>query len=165
MERPAAQAGGAGAVEKALVAESRDSRGSDGISERRTRANRPPWTCCAPRSPCFALYDPMASDISPIANQSKAIKLMAQTATIVTTFDRLRNGKPVVAGDPTLGYRGQFPLHPHRQEARRSDGASLRYRPDPARRSRIERVHFRRARHGGNAFRYLFRGHRRPSAR
>ena len=32
----------------------------------------------------------------------KAIKLMAQTATIVTSFDRLRNGKDVVPGDPKL---------------------------------------------------------------
>ena len=40
---------------------------------------------------------------------------MAQTATIVTTFDRLRNGKAVVEGDPKLRLRGQFPLHADRQ--------------------------------------------------
>ena len=39
---------------------------------------------------------------------AKAVKLMAQTATIVTTFDRLRNGKPVVAGDPKLGFAANF---------------------------------------------------------
>jgi citrate synthase len=33
---------------------------------------------------------------------------MAQTATIVTTFDRLRNGKPVVEGDPKLGLAANF---------------------------------------------------------
>jgi len=56
----------------------------------------------------LALYDPLAKDMSPEANQLKAVKLMAQTATIVTTFDRLRNGKDVVAGDPKLGFAANF---------------------------------------------------------
>lgn len=56
----------------------------------------------------LSLYDPEARDMSPEANADKACKLMAQTATIVTTFDRLRNGKPVVAGDPTLGLAANF---------------------------------------------------------
>src|SRR5581483_3758496 len=42
------------------------------------------------------------------ANVEKAKKLMAQTATIVTTFDRLRNGKPLVEGDPKLGFAANF---------------------------------------------------------
>ena len=46
--------------------------------------------------------------MTPEANQKKALKLMAQTATIVTTFDRLRNGNAVVAGDPTLGFAANF---------------------------------------------------------
>ena len=33
---------------------------------------------------------------------------MAQTATIVTTFDRLRKGKPVIEGDPNLGFAANF---------------------------------------------------------
>jgi citrate synthase len=56
----------------------------------------------------LSLYDPLAKDMSPEANQKKAIKLMAQTSTIVTTFDRLRNGKDVVAGDPKLGFAANF---------------------------------------------------------
>ncbi len=56
----------------------------------------------------LSLYDPQAKDMSPEANQQKAIKLMAQTATIVTSFDRLRNGKEVVAGDPSLGFAANF---------------------------------------------------------
>jgi citrate synthase len=58
----------------------------------------------------LALYDPLAQDMSPEANQQKAVKLMAQTATIVTSFDRLRNGNPVVPGDPKLGFAANF-LH------------------------------------------------------
>jgi citrate synthase len=56
----------------------------------------------------LSLYDPEAKDMSPAANQSKATKLMSQTATIVTSFDRLRNGKPVVEGDPSLSFAANF---------------------------------------------------------
>jgi citrate synthase len=56
----------------------------------------------------LSLYDPQAKDMSPEANQLKAIKLMAQTATIVTSFDRLRKGKEVVPGDPKLGFAANF---------------------------------------------------------
>jgi citrate synthase len=56
----------------------------------------------------LSLYDPNAKDMSPEANLLKAKKLMSQTATIVTTFDRLRNKKPVVEGDPSLGMAANF---------------------------------------------------------
>jgi citrate synthase len=52
----------------------------------------------------LSLYDPMAADNSDEANVKKAVKLMARTATLVTTYDRLRNGKEIVPGDPNLGY-------------------------------------------------------------
>jgi citrate synthase len=56
----------------------------------------------------LALYDPLAQDMSPEANQAKALKLMTQTATIVSSFDRLRNGKEVVPGDPKIGFAANF---------------------------------------------------------
>lgn len=56
----------------------------------------------------LSLYDPLERDNSIEASTEKAKKLMAQTATIVTTFDRLRNGKPVVEGDPKLGFAANF---------------------------------------------------------
>ena len=56
----------------------------------------------------LSLYDPNDRDTSIEASVEKAKKLMAQTATIVTTFDRLRNGKPVVEGDPKLGFAANF---------------------------------------------------------
>ena len=56
----------------------------------------------------LSLYDAEAADMSPEANHRKAVRLMAQTATIVTTFNSLRNGKPVVAGDPKLGFAANF---------------------------------------------------------
>jgi citrate synthase len=56
----------------------------------------------------LSLYDAEAADMSPEANHRKAVRLMAQTATIVTTFDRLRNGKPIVEGDPALSFAANF---------------------------------------------------------
>ena len=56
----------------------------------------------------LSLYDPLAGDMSPEANALKAVKLMAQTATIVSTFDRLRNGPPVIGGDPNLSFAANF---------------------------------------------------------
>ncbi len=56
----------------------------------------------------LALYDPLAQDMSPVANKTKALKLMAQTATIVTSLDRFRKGNPVVPGDPRLGFAANF---------------------------------------------------------
>jgi citrate synthase len=56
----------------------------------------------------LSLYDPLARDMSPGANATKAVKLMAQTATIVSTFDRLRNGRPLIPGDPKLSFAANF---------------------------------------------------------
>ena len=56
----------------------------------------------------LSLYDPQARDSSIEANVEKSKKLMAQTATIATTFDRLRNGKAVIEGDPKLGFAANF---------------------------------------------------------
>jgi citrate synthase len=56
----------------------------------------------------LSLYDPMAKDMSPEANQLKATKLMAQTSTIVSTFGRLRAGQPVLAPDAALSFAGNF---------------------------------------------------------
>src|SRR5438270_8235445 len=56
----------------------------------------------------LSLYDPLAKDMSPDANQTKATKLMAQTSTIVSTFGRLRAGQPVIAPDASLSFAGNF---------------------------------------------------------
>ncbi len=56
----------------------------------------------------LSLYDPLAADNSIEANRKKAEKLMARVSTIVTSFDHLRNGKPVIEGDPKLGYAANF---------------------------------------------------------
>ena len=56
----------------------------------------------------LGVHDPAAQEMSPEANNLKALKLMAQTATIVSSFDRLRNGHAVVPGDPSLGFAANF---------------------------------------------------------
>src|SRR6202142_3198052 len=56
----------------------------------------------------LSLYDPMAKDMSPEANQKKATKLMSQTSTIVSTFGRLRAGQTVLAPDAALSFAGNF---------------------------------------------------------
>lgn len=56
----------------------------------------------------LALSDPDANNVQPQAAAQKAVRLMAQTATIVTSFDRLRKGQSVVAGDPKLDFAANF---------------------------------------------------------
>src|SRR5579863_10330158 len=56
----------------------------------------------------LSLYDPLAADMAPEANALKAVKLMAQTATIVTTFHRRRADLPVIGGDPDLSFAASF---------------------------------------------------------
>src|SRR4051794_34965926 len=56
----------------------------------------------------LAIHDPEANEMSPESNTRKAEKLMAQTATIVTTFDRLRTKREVIEGDPSLGFAANF---------------------------------------------------------
>ena len=56
----------------------------------------------------LGIYDPISKDMSPEANAQKAVKLMAQTATIVTSYDRLRNGREIITGDANLGFAANF---------------------------------------------------------
>ncbi|MEJ7604955.1 MAG: citrate/2-methylcitrate synthase [Bryobacteraceae bacterium] len=56
----------------------------------------------------LSLYDPEAKDMSPEANMRKAMKLMAQTPVIVTTFDRIRNGRELIPADKNLGLAANF---------------------------------------------------------
>src|ERR1700683_4840868 len=56
----------------------------------------------------LGIYDPEAQDMTPDANARKALRLMAQTPTIVTTFDRLRKGLHVIGGDPAMSFAENF---------------------------------------------------------
>ena len=56
----------------------------------------------------LGIFDPGAIQLSDKANRKRAAKLVAQIATIVTSFDRLRNGKEIIPGDPNLGHAANF---------------------------------------------------------
>jgi citrate synthase len=56
----------------------------------------------------LGLYDAKATDQSIEASVEKAHRLMSQTATIVTAFDRMRNNKPVIESDPSLDFSANF---------------------------------------------------------
>ena len=63
-------------------------------------SDAPPMDILRTAVSMLSLYDPIARDMTPEANELKAVKLMSQTATIVTTFDRLRKKMAVIEGDP-----------------------------------------------------------------
>ncbi|WP_067842924.1 citrate synthase [Amphibacillus sediminis] len=56
----------------------------------------------------LALYDSEADKIETEANFSKAIRLQARIASIITTFARLRAGKELIKPKPNLGYAENF---------------------------------------------------------
>src|SRR5215467_9666300 len=56
----------------------------------------------------LSMYDPEAEDMSADANLRKAIRLTAQTATIVTAFHRIRNGNEPVAPRPDFSHAANF---------------------------------------------------------
>ena len=56
----------------------------------------------------LSLYDPQAREMTPDANSAKATRLMAQTATLVAGFDRLRNGQELLQTDPSLSFAANF---------------------------------------------------------
>jgi citrate synthase len=56
----------------------------------------------------LSMYDAETEDMSPEANLRKAIRLTAQTATIVAAFHRIRNGNEAVAPRTDLSHAGNF---------------------------------------------------------
>ncbi len=56
----------------------------------------------------LAHYDPEANEAAPQAQYRKAVKLTAQTATIVATWGRLQAGGGPIAPDPVLGHAANF---------------------------------------------------------
>lgn len=52
----------------------------------------------------LSLYDGEAQDMAPEANLRKALRLMAQTPTILTSYERLRTGQNIIEGDASLSF-------------------------------------------------------------
>lgn len=56
----------------------------------------------------LALYDPDVSDNSPDANLRKAIRLTARIPTIITSIERIRQGKQPVKSNPELSHAANY---------------------------------------------------------
>lgn len=56
----------------------------------------------------LGMYDPDTSDNSIAANWRKAVRLTAQTATIVAAYHRIRNGQEPLPSKPELGHAANF---------------------------------------------------------
>ena len=96
-----AQAGGnLDQLKKDLVAE-RDLP-AEVIEFLRTVAGGNPMDVLRTAVSMLSVYDTEAQDMSAEANHRKAVRLMARTASIVSGFDRLRRGQPIIQGDPKL---------------------------------------------------------------
>jgi len=53
-------------------------------------------------------FDPEAEDTAPEAEKRKAFRLIAQIPIITASFHRLRQGKPLLTSDPSLGEAANF---------------------------------------------------------
>src|SRR6185436_14870403 len=56
----------------------------------------------------LSMYDPEAEDMSPEANLRKAIRLTAQTATLVTAFHRIRSGQDPVEPRTDISHAANY---------------------------------------------------------
>src|SRR5206468_5075615 len=56
----------------------------------------------------LSMFDPETEDMSPEANLRKAIRLTAETSTLVTAFDRIRKGKEPIAPRADLSHAANF---------------------------------------------------------
>jgi len=56
----------------------------------------------------LGVLDPLSRETGEAANRERALQLMAQVSTIVTTFDRLRKNVHIINGDPKLSYAANF---------------------------------------------------------
>jgi citrate synthase len=58
--------------------------------------------------PLLAAADPDLSDDSREANERKAARLIARTASVVAAWHRIRNGRDLPAPDPKLSHAANF---------------------------------------------------------
>src|SRR5262245_36406445 len=56
----------------------------------------------------LAHYDPEVDNPSPQAQYRKAVRLTAQTGTIVATWGRMQDGRGPIASDPAMGHAANF---------------------------------------------------------
>jgi citrate synthase len=70
-------------------------------------------------------FDPDGWDESPEAEYRKAMRLIAETPTMIATFDRLRTGREVIPPNPSLSHAANFLWMLHAHEPDPQDAATL----------------------------------------
>ena len=70
-------------------------------------------------------FDPDGWDESPEAQARKALRLVAQTASLITTYHRLRTGLEIVAPNPSLPHAADFLWMLHGEEPDEEDARVL----------------------------------------
>ena len=70
-------------------------------------------------------FDPDGWDDSPEAEYRKAMRLVAETPTMIAVFDRLRTGREVIPPNPSLGHAGNFLWMLHGEEPAPEDARVL----------------------------------------
>jgi len=68
----------------------------------------PPMDVLRTAVSALAHYDVDVADMTPAGNQRKAVRLVAQTPTLIAAFDRLRHGKSPIAPAMDLSIAGNF---------------------------------------------------------
>ena len=68
----------------------------------------PPMNAIRTAVSALGCYDELAEDNSMDANREKAVRLIAQLPIVTAYFHRLRQGKPLLAPDPSLGEAANF---------------------------------------------------------
>jgi len=71
-------------------------------------ASTHPMTSLRTAVSALGAFDPDANDDSPPANARKALRLVAQMATVVALVERVRKGRDPVAPDPRLSHAANF---------------------------------------------------------
>src|SRR4051795_6059188 len=70
-------------------------------------------------------FDPDGWDDSPEAEYRKALRLIAETPTLIATFDRLRTGREVIPANPELSHAGNLLWMLHGEEPDPDDAKVL----------------------------------------
>jgi citrate synthase len=70
-------------------------------------------------------FDPDGWDVSPEAEYRKALRLIAETPTLIATFDRLRTGREVIPPNPELSHAGNLLWMLHGEEPDPDDAKVL----------------------------------------
>ena len=105
-------------------------------------------------------FDPDGWDDSPEAEYRKAMRMIAETPTLLSTFDRLRTGREVIPPNPALGHAANLLWMLHGEEPDAEDARGPRHDARPVRRSHDERLDVHRARHRLDPFGHVLGHHR-----